>query len=141
VKRLLLLASLTAGCNGLDLRDVATTYTLAQADGRGLPILLSATVNCDRLLVGGGLVLTEAGAFTLTFHLADDCSRAGGGTIALSRSYTGTFTLTDGDVILLSDAASGGWQFDGGATALSVSLRITDTAVSPSGALETVFVR
>ena len=71
-------------------------YTLATVNGRELPAIRIATIECDRTLEGGSLVIGSENRISFQVLEQSDCTRGGGGVLSWYRSYTGRYTITGG---------------------------------------------
>ncbi|SRR5258706_8077292 len=139
----LLVGPLAAACDDpLTPGQVAGDYTLLDEDGRNLPRLLSATLNCDVFLTGGLLVLNGDKSFALNLYQQIDCSRGGGPIQDAGRAYPGTFALS-GNTIAFTTPRAGqppltfsGTVFDG-----TVRLLIIDPDISAWGQLKPMLRR
>ena len=139
----LLVGPLAAACDDpLTPAEIVGQYTLRDEDGRSLPRLLSATLNCDVFLTGGVLDLNEDKSFALDLYQQIDCSRAGGPVQAAGRTYPGTFTLS-GHTIEFTTPRLGQqpMTFSGTVSGGTVRLLIIDPDVSASGQLKPTLQR
>jgi hypothetical protein len=87
--------------------ELAGTYALTAVDGRTLPRLTWATVNCDVWLTGGTLTLEAGGSFTLALEETTDCTRAGGQETNGTQLTTGSYALS-GEALAFTTAPAGG---------------------------------
>jgi hypothetical protein len=124
--------------------DLRGQYDLVSQDGRDLPQLLSATLECDVNLTGGLLtVFPDGKGFILDLFGSMDCSRGGGPVQALGWSYAGTFTLKDRQ-IEFSSFTIGGEAFTFGGSVQSnntISIVIHDPAIPTAADLKPTFQR
>jgi hypothetical protein len=132
---------LVAGCaNPFTSDDIAGTYTLQMEDGKSLPRLLSATIECDLFLTGGVLTMTENESFILDLHEQIDCSRAGGPVQDAGHSYMGTFALHGRNITFTSPRfGQSPITFEGAENHGIVAVTIVDPDVSAWGQLKPVF--
>src|SRR6267143_665755 len=134
----LLVGPLAVACDDpLTPAEIAGQYTLLDEDGRNLPRLLSATLNCDVFLTGGVLVLNEDKSFALDLYQQIDCSRGGGPVQDAGRTYPGTFALS-GNTIEFTTPRLGQppITFSGTVSGVAVRLLIIDPDVSAWGQLK-----
>jgi len=91
---IVVLALLAACSDPITVEDLAGTYSLTAVDGRPMPQLLTATINCDQWVQSGELTLQRTGAFQLLVRGAMDCTRGGGPVQVMGWDYPGTFSVT-----------------------------------------------
>ena len=109
-----MLIAVTA-CDSVAPNLATGVYTLTSVDGRPLPVLRVATVECDHNVVTGGLSLGPTNEISLVVQEVVDCSRAGGTITAQGRGYGGTYTQT-GATLTLTVASPGAPSFNVEAT-------------------------
>lgn len=90
------------------------------------PRLVSATVNCDRLVSYAILSLNDRGDFDLSVNIIDDCSRVGGGYTYAEVLTLGHYTRR-GSSLTFREDGPGGATFEG-----SVADAYIDLALPPS---------
>ena len=149
--RLRLIISIAVALVGLGCSDSLTpeelvgTYTLATIDNQGPPRLLSATIECDVLLVGGQLELLLSPDWSaLSLAREEDCTRGGGSVSTETLLYLGRYWLEEGELTFqtqLSDEDtlrfSGPVRWGG----VAVTLVVRDTIRGLGGPLSITFER
>jgi hypothetical protein len=84
-------AAVLAACGNDPVQPVIIVgeHVLARVDGSTLPVLVSATVNCDEVITDGSLSISASLAFDLAINYDEDCRRSGGPIIGLALRSTG----------------------------------------------------
>lgn len=136
--------SLILGCGEhLTPSEVAGTYTLRTVEGRQPPYLILATIECDVFVVGGTMMLTEAGAHEIVVDTPIDCTRGGGEVTMAGRTYPGTYELRGGSTIRFSSPIPDGADlvYSGTATGERVTVTLPDLGSGLTPDLLVTFAR
>jgi len=115
------LVALLLGC-GDTLGPVTGPYVMALVDGVEVPHVVSATLQCDQLVLRGSLDLRTQASFLLQVTQAQDCARTGGTVDTFTTTLTGSFSLTGGQLTLRP--AGTGLTYDGLISPGAVELRL-----------------
>jgi len=124
--RILATLLLISGCGSEPEDRVFGTYALVGVEGNSLPHLLTSDADCDVFVAEGELTLNEAGTFALEFLGPLDCSRSGGpADQSIGRTYSGTFTQSQGSLQFESPLQGGGTiEFSGTANPLEAAVTV-----------------
>ena len=101
-----LVAGALLGCQDATGIDAFTgAYGLSAVDGRALPGLVGATLNCDMLLTDG-LLDVSTRSYAISMTVVQDCARAGGDTSIVLMAWVGGAN-TSRDTLMLADTVTG----------------------------------
>jgi hypothetical protein len=110
---------LAGGCGSENNDEVFGVYTLVGVEGSPLPFLETSDADCDVFIDLGELVLVEDDTYSLDFSGPYDCSRSGGPSGRIGRTYSGVFSQTQGELTFRTNLQGGGTlQFSGTANPL-----------------------